>query len=299
MRFCRLMLALFAAPLFLAFGCGDSEPFSYQLRPTAGISYKAEDTIETIIQINARGGAYHKFTQIEIEGKILFKKEKDGTLGTYSCVSQGTRSQGRSHPPIIIGRIPYGIHHGVSFTFKADESGKIVQPPPLQALIESSLTRRSAPPKSEWGDFSVDLFLTSSMKTYQTSQRVLHIPPGKREVGDVWNVQLEPLPGIQLSAECALKKRSSGKALIEAYGLLNAVGPVQMAFAGAPKFAAQYQNMQGTYRAAYTIDEKTGLTVQYKARAELQANLETTLEDGTFTSLPLLMEMEAKGKLSD
>ncbi len=252
MRFKESLLILFAAPLFWAFGCGDSEPFSYQLRPTEGISYKAEDAIETNIQINAPSGALQVFEQRKIEGKILFKKEKDGTLGTYSGANQKATSRGRGRSTIIIGRGAYGIHGG-SFTFKADESGKIVQPPQIQALIESSLTKTPAPPQSEWADFSVDLFLIFSMKTYQTSQRFLHIPPGKREVGDVWNVQLEPMPGVQTSAKCALKKRSGGKALIEAHGLLKAVGPVHMAFAGAPQFKAQYRNMQGTYRAGGTL----------------------------------------------
>ncbi|MDE0019868.1 MAG: DUF6263 family protein [Candidatus Poribacteria bacterium] len=297
MRFKEPLLILFAAPLFWAFGCGDSEPFSYQLRPTEGISYKAEDTIETNIQINAPSGALQVFEQRKIEGKILFKKEKDGTLGTYNGASQKATSSESGRPTIIIGS--RRLRHSASFTFKADESGNIVQPPPIQALIESSLAKTPARPKSERADFSVDLFLIFSMKTYQTSQRFLHIPPGKREVGDVWNVQLEPMPGVQTSVKCALEKRSGGKALIEAHGLLKAVGPVHMAFAGAPQFEAQYRNMQGTYRANYTIDEKTGLLVNYKARTELQADLETTLEDGTFASIPLLMEVEAKGKLSD
>ncbi len=297
MRFKEPLLILFAAPLFWAFGCGDSETFSYQLRPTEGISYKAEDAIETNIQINAPRGALQVFEQRKIEGKILFKKEKDGTLGTYNGASQKATSSESGRPTIIIGS--RRLRHSASFTFKADESGNIVQPPQVQALIESSLAKVPAPPQSEWADFSVDLFLIFSMKTYQTSQRFLHIPPGKREVGDVWNVQLEPMPGVQTSVKCALEKRSGGKAQIEAHGLLKAGGPVHMAFAGAPQFEAQYRNMQGTYRAAYTIDEKTGLPVEYEARTELQADLETALEDGTFASIPLLMEVEAKGKLSD
>ena len=296
MRFRRAMLVLFAAPLFWAFGCGDSESFSYQLRPTEGISsYKAKDAIETSIQINAPSGALQVLEQRKIEGKILFKKVKDGTLGTYNGTSQKATISGSGRSTIIIG--PRRLWHRASFTFKADENGKIVQPPQIQALIESSLAKTPAPPQSEWADFSVDLFLIFSMKTYQTSQRFLHIPPGKREVGDVWNVQLEPMPGVQTSAKCALEKRSGGKALIEAHGLLKAVGPVHMAFAGAPKFEAQYRNMQGSYRAVYTIDEKTGLPVEYEARTELQADLETTLEDGTSALVPLLMEVEAKGSL--
>ena len=92
------------------------------------------------------------------------------------------------------------------------------------------------------------------------------IPDEAHPIGIAWNAVLEPLPGVQTTANCAIKGVEDGQKRVEAVGSLRAVGPVQMTLAGAPKFEAQYLNMQGSYSAVYTIDEKTGnLPIKYEA----------------------------------
>ena len=311
MRFRRLMLALFAAPLVLSFGCGDSKPFSYKLRPKAGISYKAEDEFSVNMRINTPSFSKRGAFQIKGKSRFQFKNEKDGTLVTYlgggsSSSSASSGGSSSSAAPdrldaINFRRLDIRLRRvtPMGLAFKADESGNIIQPPPIRSMVEANLAKLPPLPESERLAISVELFLNFSARTYQASQRLLPIPAGDRRVDDVWDVQLEPMPGIQAAVECALKERSRGKALIEAYGPLRAGDPVPMMFAGAFPFDAQYRNMRGSYRAAYTIDESTGLPIKYKARTEIQANLETRLEDGKIASVPLLMEIEMKGKLSE
>ncbi|MDE0019869.1 MAG: hypothetical protein OXT69_00600 [Candidatus Poribacteria bacterium] len=303
MRFRRAMLVLFAAPLFWAFGCGDSNE-----RPPVPRGYcGTEDTLKVTIKIAPSGRRYKATMKRKLGGLVQFKKDGDETLGTYSF-----RGVGRSHFYIRTGGRSVGggldkidferldVAHGfmeTGFTAKWDSGGKIVQPPIILGMVESNLKEIDLPPKSNWPAFAAELFLNASLKTYLASQRFMHIPDEALPVGSVWNAVLKPLPGVQTTANCEIKGGEDGQKRVHAVGSLNAGGSVHMAFAGAPQFEAQYRNTQGSYRAVYIIDEKTGLPVEYEARTELQADLETALEDGTSALIPLLMEVEAKGSL--
>lgn len=299
MCFRRPMLVfLFAAPLFWAFGCGDSNA----RLPVPPGYHGTADALKVSIKIAPPGRRYKASMKRRLAGLVQFKKEGDDTLGTYIF-----RRVNHSQLYIRTGGLDaidlerLDIAHGfldTGFTAKWDRGGNIVQPPMILGMVESNLSEIDMPPKSKWRAFAAELFLNASLKTYLASARFMPIPDEARTVGSVWNAVLEPLPGVQTTANCAIKGGGDGQKRVHAAGSLNAGGPVRIALADAPKFEAQYRNMQGSYRAVYTFDEKTGnLPIKYEARTEIQADLETTLEDGTAASIPLLMELEAEGEL--